>query len=184
MKTVFVIIFVLGVLGFQGIDFAIPSTDAHGIRSALTPPIITIGDETFDQQFLQTDETLTVRGVLVNSNDQEIRGWLSFFSESSDTSNSWEMLAREPPDVVFNIPGNSVMEYSLSAKALEAGTYHMHTQFNIDKVGPELGPGQTIVVEGDSITKPIAFTNIAYESIPVVIGGIMVIGIMLYFLRK
>ena len=77
-----------------------------------------------------------------------------------------------------------MIEYSLSTKALEAGTYHIHTQFNIDKVGPEFGPGQTIVVEGDSITKPIAFINTAYELIPVVIGGIMVIGIILYFLRK
>ena len=184
MKTVFAIIFVLGVLGFQGIDFAIPSAEMHSIKSTLTPPIITIGDETFDQQFLQTGETLTVRGVLINSNNQETRGWLSFFLESSDTSNRWEMLAREPLDVVFNIPGNSVIEYSLSAKALEAGTYHMHTQFNIDKIGPEFGPGQTIIVEGNSITKPIAFTNTAYELIPVVIGGIMVIGIMFYFLRK
>ena len=54
--------------------------------------------------------------------------------------------------ITFDVPGNSVVEYSLSAKALEAGVYHVHTQLNVDKVGPGLGPGQTVVVEGDRIT--------------------------------
>jgi hypothetical protein len=39
----------------------------------------------------------------------------------------------------------------LSAKALEAGVYHVHTQLNVAKVGPGLGPGQTVVVEGDKL---------------------------------
>jgi Cu+-exporting ATPase len=29
-----------------------------------------------------------------------------------------------------------------------------YTQLNVAKVGPGLGPGQTVVVEGDPITKP------------------------------
>ena len=70
------------------------------------------------------------------------------------------MLARDPPGNVFDIEGNSSLEYSLSAKALEEGVYHVHTQLNVASVGPGLGPGQTVVVEGEPIIKPIPYTNI------------------------
>jgi len=69
------------------------------------------------------------------------------------------MLAKDPPGNVFDIAGNAVVDYSLSAKALEAGVYHVHTQLNVEKVGPGLGPGQTVVVEGEPIIKPIPYTN-------------------------
>ena len=62
------------------------------------------------------------------------------------------MLARDPPGNVFDIPGNSVIDYSLSAKALEAGVYHVHTQLNVAQVGPGLGPGQTVVVIEDLVS--------------------------------
>ena len=76
------------------------------------------------------------------------------------------MLARDPPGNVFDIARKlQLVEYSLSAKALEAGVYHVHTQLNVAQVGPGLGPGQTVVVEGDPIIKPIPYTNIAYQSI-------------------
>jgi methane/ammonia monooxygenase subunit B len=62
----------------------------------------------------------------------------------------------------------------LSAKALEAGVYHVHTQLNVANVGPGLGPGQTVVVEGEPIIKPIPYTNIAYQSIIIGIGYVIV----------
>ena len=55
------------------------------------------------------------------------------------------MLARDPPGNVFSIPGNSVVAYSLSAKALEPGVYHVHTQLNVAQVGPGLGPRNNFV---------------------------------------
>ena len=94
------------------------------------------------------------------------------------------MLARDPPDVVFEVQKTSVVEYSLSAKALEPGTYHIHTQFNVDKIGPVLGPGQTLVVQGEPIIKSIPFTNVAYQLIPIVIGSMIMITIVYYFWRK
>ena len=53
----------------------------------------------------------------------------------------------------------------MTAKALEPGVYHVHTQLNVDKVGPGLGPGQTVVVEGDIIVKPIGWGMILYQII-------------------
>jgi methane/ammonia monooxygenase subunit B len=74
-------------------------------------------------------------------------------------------MARDPPGVVFIIPGNDVTPYAVTAKALEPGVYHVHTQLNVANVGPGLGPGTTVVVEGDIITKPIGWGMIAYQSI-------------------
>ncbi len=162
----------------------IPSADAHDIQTHPATSFIRIEDETFDRQYMQTGETLTVQGSIVNNVDKGIRGWASIFSESADASNRWEVLARDPPNVVFEVPGNSVVKYSLSAKALEPGTYHIHTQFNVDKVGSELGPGQTIVVQGEPIIKAIPFTNIAYQLLPIVLGSIIMIVIVYYFWRK
>jgi len=82
-------------------------------------------------------------------------------------------LARDPPGNVFDIAGNDVVTYSISAKALEPGVYHVHTQLNVQNVGPGLGPGQTVVVEGDHIIKPIPYGNIAYQSIIIAVGYVI-----------
>ena len=38
--------------------------------------------------------------------------------------------------MLYEVITNSVVDYSLSAKALEAGVYHVHTQLNVAQVGP------------------------------------------------
>ena len=147
-KQIFVfglaVVLALGTLGFNWVETIIPTADAHGVQAQLQSRFIRIEDETFNRQSLQTGETLTLQGTLVSLVERDLRGWLSIFSESTNAGNRWEMLARDPPGNVFDIPGNSVIEYSLSAKALEAGVYHVHTQLNVAKVGPGLGPGQTV----------------------------------------
>ena len=185
MKGRVLILFFLGIVSFSWIDSAIPIADAHDVQlQPATRNLMMIENETFDREFMQTGETFTVQGILVNIADRDIRGWASIFSESTGTNNRWEILARDPPDTVFEVPRNSVVEYSLSAKALEPGTYHIHTSFGIDKVGPAYGPGQTIVVQGDPIITHIPFTNIAYQLAPIAMGILIVIAIVYYFWRK
>ena len=184
MKGGVSILFLLGIVSFSWIDSAIPIADAHDVQLQLaTGNAIIIENETFDRESMQTGETLTIQGILVNIADRDIRGWISIFSESASTNNRWEMLARDPPDTVFEVPKNSAVEYSLSAKALEPDTYHIHTAFGIDKVGPVFGPGQTIVVQGDPIITHVPFTNIAYQLTPIAIGVMIVIAIAYYFWR-
>ena len=89
-----------------------------------------------------------------------------------------------PPNVVFEVPKNSVVEYSLSAKALEPGTYHIHTAFGIDKVGAVFGPGQIIVVHDDPIMTHTPFTNIAYQLVPIVVGSLVTIAMAYYSWKK
>ena len=74
-------------------------------------------------------------------------------------------MARDPPGVVFHIPVNSVTNYAITAKALEPGVYHVHTQLNVANVGPGLGPGTTVMVERETIIKPIPYAMLAYQSI-------------------
>ena len=142
----------------------------HGVQAQLQSRFIRIEDETFSTQNLNTGETLEVRGKLVSLVNRDMRAWISIFSESTNAGNRWEFMSRDPPGNVFDIPANGEVPYVMRVKALEAGVYHTHTQLNVANVGPGLGPGQTIVVEGPAIAKPYSVGNIAYQTILIVIG--------------
>jgi len=101
---------------------------------------------------------------------RDLRGWYTVYGDSPNAGNRWEIIARDPPGNVITIPANSVIPYKLTIRALEPAVYHMHTQLNIASIGPGLGPGQTIVVTGNPIVKPIPYANIAYQSIVIAIG--------------
>jgi len=164
----------LGTIGFNWVESILPTAEAHGVQAQLQSRFVRIEDETFNRQSLQSGEVLTVEGKLVSLVERDMRGWLSIFSESTNAGNRWEILARDPPGNVFDLAGNSVVSYSISARALEPGVYHVHTQLNVANVGPGLGPGQTVVVSGDYILKPIPYTNIAYQSIIIGVAYVVV----------
>lgn len=166
------VVLALGTFG-PNIAQMIQTAEAHGVQAQLQSRFVRIEDETFNRQSLQTGETLTLQGTLVSLVERDMRAWLSIFSESTNAGNRWEILARDPPGNVFDLPGNGVVQYSISAKALEPGVYHVHTQLNVEHVGPGLGPGQTVVVEGEPILKPIPYTNIAYQSIIIAVGYVI-----------
>ncbi len=147
--------------------------EAHGVQAQLQSRFVRIEDETFSRQSLQTGETLCLSGKLVSLVERDQRGWISVFNESTNSGNRWEILSRDPPGVVFPIPGNQVVPYEVCAKGLEPAVYHVHTQLNVDKVGPGLGPGQTVVVEGEPILKPIPWALIAYQSIIIGVGYVI-----------
>lgn len=167
------VVLVAGTLGFDWVETLFPSAAGHGVQAQLQSRFIRIEDETFNRQSLQTGEILTLQGQLVSVVERDLRGWISIFSESTNAGNRWEIMSRDPPGNVFDISGNSVTSYSISAKALEEGVYHVHTQLNVASVGPGLGPGQTVVVEGEPIIKPIPYTNIAYQSIIIGVGYVI-----------
>ena len=157
-------IFVLGMYGPNIADI-IQSAEAHGVQAQLQSRFVQITNEAISRQSLSTGETLVLSGTLVSLVERDQRGWISIFAESTNSGNRWEIMARDPPGIVFQIPGNSVVPYAVTAKALEPGVYHVHTQLNVDKVGPGLGPGSTVVVEGEPLIKPIPYGALAYQSI-------------------
>jgi len=142
----------------------------HGVQAQLQSRFIRIEDETFSTQTLNTGEEIEVRGKLVSLVNRDLRAWISVFAESTNAGNRWEFVARDPPGNVFDIPPNAEIPYTLRVKALEPGVYHMHTQLNVANVGPGLGPGQTVVVEGEPISKPYSMGNVIYQSILIAIG--------------
>ena len=157
-------IFVLGMYGPNIAEILLPA-EAHGVQAQLQSRFIQITNEAISRQSLSTGETLVLSGALVSLVERDQRGWISLFSESTNSGNRWEIMARDPPGIVFEIPGNSVTNYAITAKALEPGVYHVHTQLNVANVGPGLGPGTTVVVDGEAIIKPIPWGMLAYQSI-------------------
>ena len=143
----------------------LPVADAHGVQAQLQSRFVRIDNEQFSDNTLNTGETLTVTGQLESLVNRPLRAWLSLFSESSNAGNRWEFLSRDPPGNIFDIPPGETVDYSITVKALEPGTYHVHTQLNVEHVGPGLGRGQTVNVSGPAILKPIPYSNIVYQTI-------------------
>ncbi len=159
------VVLAMGTLGFNWIESILPTAEAHGVQAQLQSRFVRIEDESFNRQSLNTGEQLCLSGKFVSLIERDLRAWNSIFSESTNAGNRWEIQSRDPPGNVFDLDGNAVVPYQICAMALEPGVYHVHTQLNVATVGPGLGPGQTVVVDGDFIIKEIPYTNIAYQSI-------------------
>ncbi len=147
----------------------LPSADAHGVQAQLQSRFVKIENEQFSDVTLKTGETLTVTGEIKSQVNRELRAWLSLFSESANAGNRWEFLSRDPPGNIFDIPPGVTVPYSITVKALEPSSYHMHTQLNVEHVGPGLGRGAAVVVTGDPILKEIPYNSILYQT--VIIGA-------------
>jgi methane/ammonia monooxygenase subunit B len=143
----------------------LPSAHAHGVQAQLQSRFVRIQDESFSAQTVHTGQTITITGTLQSLVDRPLRAWLSAFSDSTNAGNRWEFMARDPPGNIFTIPAGGTVPYSLTIKALEPAIYHIHTQLNIEHIGPGLGPGQTVQVTGPAILKPVPWGNVAYQMI-------------------
>lgn len=159
-----------GLLALSSIQMFLPQAAAHGVQAQLQSRFVKIANEQFSDQTLNTGERLTVTGELQSLVNRPLRAWLSLFSESSNAGNRWEFLTRDPPGNIFDIPPQGKVPYSITVKALEPGNYHVHTQLNIEHIGPGLGPGQTVQVSGPAELKPIPWGNIAYQVVIIGVG--------------
>jgi methane/ammonia monooxygenase subunit B len=142
----------------------------HGLQPQLQSRFVRIVDETFSTQSMHTGEEIEIKGKLQSMVNRDLRGWISVFAESTNAGNRWEFISRDPPGNVFDIPPGAEVPYALKVKALEPGIYHMHTQLNIANVGPGLGYGQTVFVEGEPIIKPISVGNVIYQTMLIAAG--------------
>ncbi|MEE8132845.1 MAG: methane monooxygenase/ammonia monooxygenase subunit B [Nitrososphaerales archaeon] len=150
--------------------FMLENAWGHGVQAQLQSRFIRITDETFSTQTVETGEEIEVRGKLISLINRDSRAWLSVFSDSTNAGNRWEFMARDPPGNVFDIPANGEVDYALRIKALEPAVYHLHTQLNVANIGPGLGPGQTVVVTGEPIVKPVSTGSVIYQSILIAAG--------------
>ncbi|MDQ3887637.1 MAG: methane monooxygenase/ammonia monooxygenase subunit B [Thermoproteota archaeon] len=158
------------IIAVSVISYILPSASAHGVQAQLQSRFVRIDNEQFSDQTLTTGEDLTVTGELTSLVNRPLRAWLSLFSESANAGNRWEFLARDPPGNIFDIPPGATIPYSITVRALEPGTYHVHTQLNVEHVGPGLGRGATVSVTGEAILKPIPYSNIIYQCVIIGVG--------------
>jgi methane/ammonia monooxygenase subunit B len=158
------------IIAVSVISYILPSASAHGVQAQLQSRFVRIDNEIFSDQTLTTGEELTVTGELTSLVNRPLRAWLSLFSESANAGNRWEFLARDPPGNIFDILPGATIPYSVTVRALEPGTYHVHTQLNVESVGPGLGRGATVSVTGEAILKPIPYSNIVYQCIIIGVG--------------
>ena len=158
------------IIAVSVITYILPAASAHGVQAQLQSRFVRIDNEQFSDQTLTTGEDLTVTGELTSLVNRPLRGWLSLFSESSNAGNRWEFLARDPPGNIFDLAPGATLPYSITVRALEPGTYHVHTQLNVEHVGPGLGRGATVSVTGEPILKPIPYSNIIYQCIIIGVG--------------
>jgi methane/ammonia monooxygenase subunit B len=158
------------IIAVSVISYILPAASAHGVQAQLQSRFVRIDNEQFSDQTLTTGEDLTVTGELTSLVNRPLRAWLSLFSESANAGNRWEFLARDPPGNIFDIPPGATIPYSITVRALEPGTYHVHTQLNVESVGPGLGRGATVSVTGEAILKPIPYQNIIYQCIIIGVG--------------
>ena len=54
--------------------YVISRADAHDIQARPVTSFVKIEDETFDRQYMQTGEILTVQGNVMSNVDKDIRG--------------------------------------------------------------------------------------------------------------
>ena len=141
------------------------TAQGHGVQAQLQSRFVRIQDEAFSTQTLNTGDQMTVTGTLQSLVNKPLRAWLSLFSESTNAGNRWEFVSRDPPGNIIDIPAQGTLPYSITAKALEPGIYHVHTQLNLEHIGPGLGPGQTVQVTGAPIFKAVPWGNVAYQVI-------------------
>jgi len=149
--------------------YALPA-EAHGVQAQLQSRFVRIDNEQFSDQTLNTGDELTVTGELKSLVNRPLRAWLSLFAESANAGNRWEFLSRDPPGNIFDIPPGATIPYSITVRALEPATYHVHTQLNIEHVGPGLGRGATVNVVGQAILKPVPYQNIVYQCVIIGVG--------------
>ena len=169
-KTLVATMALATIIAVSLISYILPPASAHGVQAQLQSRFVRIDNEQFSDQTLNTGEELTVTGQLTSLVNRPLRAWLSLFSESSNAGNRWEFLARDPPGNIFDIPPGATIPYSITVRALEPGTYHVHTQLNVEHVGPGLGRGQTVSVTGEAIIKPIPYSSIVYQCIIMGVG--------------
>ncbi len=169
-KRQLVIVGIATILMASAIPMIIQEAWGHGIQVQLQSRFVRIVGETFSTESMQTGDVIEIKGTLESMVNRDLRAWISVFAESANAGNRWEFVSRDPPGNVFDIPPQGQIPYSLKIKALEPGVYHVHTQLNIASVGPGLGPGQTVFVDGEPIIKPLSVGNVIYQTILIAAG--------------
>ncbi|MDE1812850.1 MAG: hypothetical protein KGH85_08330, partial [Thaumarchaeota archaeon] len=131
MKTLHLSIMAITIL-FSAIALPVlPTVSAHGICTGLPPRYARLGSYVLSNESIQTGENVTITGELVSMTNKTVQVRLLLYSEPSPHGR-WITLSTNPSGS-FVLLGNSVISYSITAKALLPGKYYLDP--GIDLVG-------------------------------------------------
>jgi len=158
---------------------------AHGVPNwEKQAQVIRFEDERFSRQSLQTGEFIKITGTLIGFNSITISNEISLYSETSNLCNYWEVISIEPVGSIGLIPPDSAVSYEMFIRSTTAGVYHLHTMVNVQGFGQVLGPGQTVVVEGEPLSKFCDSNILSLITIGTVISMGVLVGIIFILKRK
>jgi hypothetical protein len=109
----------------------LPAVSAHGVCLGLAPRYARLDSYVLSSESIHTGQNVTITGKLISLTNQTLQVRLLLYSEPGPHGR-WVTLSTNPRGN-FVLPGNSVISYSISAKALLPGKYYLDP--GIDLVG-------------------------------------------------
>ncbi|MDE1814339.1 MAG: hypothetical protein KGI05_06710 [Thaumarchaeota archaeon] len=111
------------------------------------------------KESIHTGENVTITGKWVSLTDKTLQARMLFYSEPGQHGR-WTILSMNPSGD-FVIPGNSIIQYNITAKALLPGKYHLESGMDLIGIGASLmnngcPASDNIQVDGN----PLCATNL------------------------
>ena len=121
----------------------------HGVSTGgPTPRFGRLDDVSLSKQTIQTGETITITGKIVHMVQNHRQGWLAIHSDPGPYGR-WNTISTQPREHLIDIPGNSLIPFSITVKALQPGTYHLFPEVFLAGIGPAMSS-----LDGNNRTKP------------------------------
>ena len=139
---------------------------AHGLSTGgPTPRFGRLDDVSLSKQSIQTGETVTITGKIVYMQQNHTQGWLTIHSDPG-INGRWTIASTQPSDHLIDIPGNSLIPFSITIKALQPGTYHFVPEVYLVGIGPAMSS-----LDGNNRTEP----TVVVTGKPICISGLVAI---------
>src|SRR5438309_3200976 len=132
---------------------------AQGVSTGFQLRFGRLDDVSLSKQSIQTGETITITGKIVYMQQHHTQGWLTIHSDPGPYGR-WTTISMQPSEHLIDIPGNSVIPFSITARALQPGTYHLSPEIYLVGIEPAMSSldgnnrtEPTVVVTGNPICK-------------------------------
>ena len=132
---------------------------AHGVSTELPLRFGRLDDVSLSKQSIQTGETITITGKIVYMVQKHTQGWLTIHYDPGPYGR-WSTISTQPSEHLIDIPGNSLIPFSITIKAFQPGIYHFFPEVYLVGIGPAMSSldgnirtEPTVVVTGNPICK-------------------------------
>jgi hypothetical protein len=157
MKTLFCLILISSTMILP----IVQNASALGVSTGgPIPRFGRLDDVSLSRQSIQTGETITITGKIVYMQQNQTQGWLTIHSDPGPYGR-WSIVSTQPSEHLIDIPGNSLIPFSITVKALQPGTYHFFPEVDLVGIGPAMSSlngnnrtEPTVTVTGEPVCMP------------------------------